>query len=94
MARRQLELRDLGRSARHLSGRLSRLVAVARRRIVSRASIARQFASAAVVYALVTFTWLFFRSHDTATTMAYLSGLAAMRPGFEGALIPVLALWA
>jgi alginate O-acetyltransferase complex protein AlgI len=48
----------------------------------------------ATVYALVTFTWLFFRSHDMATTRAYLSGLVALTPGFEGALIPVLALWA
>jgi D-alanyl-lipoteichoic acid acyltransferase DltB (MBOAT superfamily) len=48
----------------------------------------------AAVYALVTFTWLFFRSHDMATTQAYLSGLLALTPGFEGALVPVLALWA
>jgi alginate O-acetyltransferase complex protein AlgI len=52
------------------------------------------FASAALVYALVTFAWLFFRSHDVATTTAYLRGLFAFTPGFEGALIPVAALWA
>ena len=50
--------------------------------------------STSCVYALVTFTWLFFRSHDIATTMAYLSGLFAFKGGFEGALIPVAALWA
>jgi alginate O-acetyltransferase complex protein AlgI len=50
------------------------------------------FGSAVVVYLLVTFTWLFFRSHDTATTVAYLSGLFAFRGGFEGAILPVLAL--
>ena len=57
------------------------------------ASPARQMASAALVYGLVTFTWLFFRSHDIATTSAYLRGLLALTPGFEGAIVPVLALW-
>ena len=49
--------------------------------------------STAVVYALVTFTWLFFRAHDTGTTIAYLSGLLALSPGGEGALLPVFVLW-
>jgi D-alanyl-lipoteichoic acid acyltransferase DltB (MBOAT superfamily) len=52
----------------------------------------RTLASALAVYALVTFTWVFFRSHDIATTGSYLSGLFAFRSGFEGALLPVLAL--
>jgi hypothetical protein len=50
--------------------------------------------SAVFVYALVTFTWLFFRSHDWATTEAYLAGLLSFTRGFEGAVIPVAALWA
>jgi D-alanyl-lipoteichoic acid acyltransferase DltB (MBOAT superfamily) len=49
-------------------------------------------ASALVVYVLVTFTWLFFRSHDTATTWAYLSGLFSFTAGGEGAVVPVLVL--
>ena len=40
----------------------------------------------------MTFTWLFFRSHDLTTTAAYLSGLFAFQGGFEGAVIPVAAL--
>jgi D-alanyl-lipoteichoic acid acyltransferase DltB (MBOAT superfamily) len=55
---------------------------------------ASRFLSAAVVYGLVTFTWLFFRSHDWPTTLAYLAGLVAFTPGSEGALVPVAALWA
>src|SRR3954466_283195 len=35
----------------------------------------RRLTSMVLVYALVTFTWLFFRSHDLATTSAYLTGL-------------------
>ena len=58
------------------------------------AAVLRPVVSTACVYALVTFTWLFFRSHDIATTMAYLSGMFAFKGGFEGALIPVAALWA
>ena len=54
----------------------------------------RPAVSGACVYALVTFTWLFFRSHDMGTTLAYLSGLFAFKGGFEGAVIPVAALWA
>jgi alginate O-acetyltransferase complex protein AlgI len=50
--------------------------------------------SAGCVYVLVSFTWLFFRSHDMTTTIAYLSGLFAFQGGFEGAVIPVAALWA
>jgi hypothetical protein len=49
--------------------------------------------SSIAVYALVTFAWLFFRAHDTGTTIAYLSGLSALSPGGEGALLPVLVLW-
>jgi D-alanyl-lipoteichoic acid acyltransferase DltB (MBOAT superfamily) len=52
----------------------------------------RRLASMAVVYALVTFTWLFFRSHDIATTGAYLTGLFSFTLGNEGALIPVFVL--
>jgi alginate O-acetyltransferase complex protein AlgI len=55
-------------------------------------TLLRSVCSAAVVYLLVTFTWLFFRSHDTATTVAYLSALFAFRGGSEGAVLPVLAL--
>jgi len=50
--------------------------------------------SATAVYTLVTFTWLFFRAHDTGTTIAYLSGLSALSAGGEGALLPVFVLWA
>ena len=49
-------------------------------------------ASAIGVYVLVTFTWLFFRSHDMATTSAYLAGLFSFQPGGEGAIVPVLVL--
>jgi len=52
----------------------------------------RRLASMALVYALVTFTWLFFRSHDIATTSAYLTGLFSFTRGNEGALIPVVVL--
>ena len=49
-------------------------------------------ASGVAVYALVTFTWLFFRSHDLSTTAAYLRGLFAFTPGYEGAVIPFALL--
>jgi D-alanyl-lipoteichoic acid acyltransferase DltB (MBOAT superfamily) len=52
----------------------------------------RRFANGVLVYALVTFTWLFFRSHDIGTTAAYLRGLFALKPGYEGALIPFAVL--
>jgi D-alanyl-lipoteichoic acid acyltransferase DltB (MBOAT superfamily) len=51
-----------------------------------------QLGSMAAVYVLVTFTWLFFRSHDIATTSAYLAGLFSFTAGNEGALIPVFVL--
>jgi D-alanyl-lipoteichoic acid acyltransferase DltB (MBOAT superfamily) len=51
-----------------------------------------RIASGAAVYALVTFTWLFFRSHDLATTGAYLRGLFAFTPGYGGALMPFAVL--
>src|SRR5205823_11956871 len=51
-----------------------------------------RIASGLTVYALVTFTWLFFRSHDMASTAAYLRGLFALNPGYEGALIPFAVL--
>jgi D-alanyl-lipoteichoic acid acyltransferase DltB (MBOAT superfamily) len=56
------------------------------------AAIARGAVSAVLVYALVTFTWLFFRARDTATTWSYLAGLLSMRGGYEGAILPALAL--
>jgi alginate O-acetyltransferase complex protein AlgI len=49
-------------------------------------------ASGVAVYALVTFTWLFFRSHDMATTAEYLRGLFALTPGYGGALFPFAVL--
>jgi len=52
----------------------------------------RAVVNGAVVYALVTFSWLFFRAHDLATTSAYLHGLLALRLGFEGAVLPVVSL--
>jgi D-alanyl-lipoteichoic acid acyltransferase DltB (MBOAT superfamily) len=55
-------------------------------------TVLRRLASMTLVYALVTFTWLFFRSHDLATTGAYLSGLFSLTLGNEGALIPVIVL--
>jgi len=57
------------------------------------ASLVWRIVSMIVVYVLVTFTWLFFRAHDTGTTIAYLSGLLALSPGGEGALLPVFVLW-
>jgi alginate O-acetyltransferase complex protein AlgI len=57
------------------------------------ASWVAALAAGATVYALVTFSWLFFRSHDLATTSVYLAGLFALTPGFEGAVLPVVALW-
>jgi len=57
------------------------------------APLVSRMISSVGVYALVTFTWLFFRAHDTGTTLAYLSGLSALSPGGEGALVPVLILW-
>jgi len=54
----------------------------------------RRAAGMLAVYVLVTFSWLFFRAHDTATTAAYLHGLLAFVAGGEGAIVPVLVLWA
>jgi len=54
----------------------------------------RRLGGMLAVYVLVTFTWLFFRAHDTATTFAYLHGLFAFMAGGEGAILPVLVLWA
>ena len=48
--------------------------------------------NAVAVYALVTFTWLFFRAHDVATTSAYLHGLLTLRGGYNAAVVPPLAL--
>jgi D-alanyl-lipoteichoic acid acyltransferase DltB (MBOAT superfamily) len=73
--------------------RTSRRPMLARAATASRFAVGlRDVASAAFVFLLVTFTWLFFRSHDIATTTAYLTGLFAFRGGFEGAVIPVAAL--
>jgi alginate O-acetyltransferase complex protein AlgI len=55
--------------------------------------LASRVISSIAVYALVTFAWLFFRAHDSGTTIAYLSGLSALSQGGEGALLPVFALW-
>jgi D-alanyl-lipoteichoic acid acyltransferase DltB (MBOAT superfamily) len=57
-------------------------------------SLLRRLGGMLAVYVLVTFTWLFFRAHDTATTSAYLHGLFAFVAGGEGAIVPVLVLWA
>ena len=57
-------------------------------------SLAGRLGGMLAVYVLVTFTWLFFRAHDTATTSAYLHGLFAFVAGGEGAIVPVLVLWA
>jgi alginate O-acetyltransferase complex protein AlgI len=46
------------------------------------------------VFTLVNVAWVFFRSPDFSTAFAYLAGIAALTPGAEGALIPVLALMA
>ncbi len=46
-------------------------------------------AGIAVTLLLVVFTWLFFRSHDMATTSAYLTGLASL----SGWLHPPLDAW-
>jgi hypothetical protein len=46
----------------------------------------------AAVFVLVTFTWLFFRSTDFATTQVYLGGLAGMSVGGSKILLPCLAL--
>jgi D-alanyl-lipoteichoic acid acyltransferase DltB (MBOAT superfamily) len=45
-----------------------------------------------LTFALVTFTWLFFRSTDTATTVAYLEGLAKLDFSGVRALVPVALL--
>jgi alginate O-acetyltransferase complex protein AlgI len=60
--------------------------------VVAAPSLPSKLLSGAAVYGLVTFTWLFFRAHDVKTTSAYLSGLFALAPGGEGALVPVLVL--
>jgi alginate O-acetyltransferase complex protein AlgI len=46
----------------------------------------------AFMFTLVTFTWLFFRSPDLGTTIAYLQGLLAFAPGGVGAVVPVVVL--
>ena len=58
-----------------------------------RAPFVRRALGTAAVFTLVTFSWLFFRAQDTATTIAYLRGLLAFTPGSEGAVVPVVALW-
>ena len=54
----------------------------------------RALAQGVFLFALVTFTWLFFRSPDSATTLAYLQGLSAFDLSGEGAAVPVMALGA
>lgn len=45
-----------------------------------------------LLFSLVTFTWLFFRSPGTATTVAYLSGLASLTFGGTAGLLPLALL--
>ena len=50
--------------------------------------------AAGTVFLLVNVAWLFFRAPDFATAGAYWSGLLALTPGAEGALLPLLVLTA
>ena len=48
--------------------------------------------AAVIVFALVNVAWVFFRAPDFATAFAYVGGIAALTPGAEGALVPVIVL--
>jgi alginate O-acetyltransferase complex protein AlgI len=49
-------------------------------------------ARATCVFALVTFTWLFFRAPDFGTASDYLSALLRFTPGSEGSVLPLVVL--
>jgi alginate O-acetyltransferase complex protein AlgI len=51
-----------------------------------------RLAAAAVVFALVNLAWIFFRAPDFPAALTYVAGIAALTPGAEGALAPVLVL--
>ena len=48
--------------------------------------------AAVTVFALVNVAWVFFRAPDFSTAFTYLGGIAALTPGAEGVLIPVMVL--